>query len=104
MATSIKSIRTGSIDEYIAGFPKETQEILEEMRGTIRRQHLMLLRPSAMQFQLSLLKVTSFISLLIKIILGFIRHLPESEHLRKSYPFIKEQKGPSNFQLTGQFP
>jgi len=27
---------TGAIDEYIAGFPPETQEMLEEIRGIIR--------------------------------------------------------------------
>ena len=34
MKTS-KTVRT--IDEYIAGFPKDIQEILEKIRGTIRK-------------------------------------------------------------------
>ena len=33
----MKNIPAGSIDEYIAGFPKDIQQILEEMRATIRK-------------------------------------------------------------------
>ena len=37
MATAIKTTPARNIDEYIAGFPKDTQKILEEVRATIRR-------------------------------------------------------------------
>jgi uncharacterized protein YdhG (YjbR/CyaY superfamily) len=37
MATTIKTAPAKSIDEYIAGFPKDTQKKLEEVRTTIRR-------------------------------------------------------------------
>ena len=37
MATAIKTIPARNIDEYIAGFPKNIQNILEEMRATIRK-------------------------------------------------------------------
>lgn len=33
----MKSIQAGNIDEYIAGFPKDIQKILEEVRATIRK-------------------------------------------------------------------
>lgn len=36
MATAIKATPAKSIDEYIAGFPKEVQQILEKLRMTIR--------------------------------------------------------------------
>jgi uncharacterized protein YdhG (YjbR/CyaY superfamily) len=37
MAMTMKSIQAGSIDEYIAAFPKETQKLLEAVRATIRK-------------------------------------------------------------------
>jgi uncharacterized protein YdhG (YjbR/CyaY superfamily) len=37
MATAGKTIRAGSIDEYIAGFPKKIQELLEQLRVTIKK-------------------------------------------------------------------
>ena len=33
----MKSIQAGNIDEYIAGFPKDIQKILEDVRATIRK-------------------------------------------------------------------
>src|SRR6185295_13986724 len=33
----MKSIQAENIDEYIAGFPKDIQKILEEVRATIRK-------------------------------------------------------------------
>jgi uncharacterized protein YdhG (YjbR/CyaY superfamily) len=37
MATAMKAAQAANIDEYIAGFPKEVQDILEKLRATIRR-------------------------------------------------------------------
>ena len=37
MATTIKGIPVRNIDEYIAGFPKDIQELLEEIRVTIKK-------------------------------------------------------------------
>jgi uncharacterized protein YdhG (YjbR/CyaY superfamily) len=37
MAKTIKSIKAGNIDEYIAGFPKHIQEILEAIRAAIKK-------------------------------------------------------------------
>ena len=37
MPTSIKNNQVQNIDEYIAGFPKQVQEILEKLRNTIRK-------------------------------------------------------------------
>jgi uncharacterized protein YdhG (YjbR/CyaY superfamily) len=37
MATVGKTTQAGNMDEYIAGFPKHTQEILEKLRATIRK-------------------------------------------------------------------
>ena len=33
----MKTIKPKDIDEYIAGFPKETQKILEQIRATIKK-------------------------------------------------------------------
>lgn len=33
----MKSIQAGNIDEYIAGFPKDIQKTLEDVRATIRK-------------------------------------------------------------------
>jgi uncharacterized protein YdhG (YjbR/CyaY superfamily) len=33
----MKSVAAGNIDEYIAGFPAPIQQLLEEMRATIRK-------------------------------------------------------------------
>ena len=33
----MKNIQAGNIDEYIAGFPKDIQKILEDVRATIRK-------------------------------------------------------------------
>ena len=37
MAIAIKAAQAVSIDEYIAGFPKEVQDILEKLRVTISK-------------------------------------------------------------------
>ena len=37
MAKTMKTIPAGNMDEYIAGFPKDTQKILEEMRAAIKK-------------------------------------------------------------------
>lgn len=37
MAKTMKSIPAGNIDEYIAGFPKDIQRMLEEIRAAIRK-------------------------------------------------------------------
>ena len=37
MEISSKTTQAGNIDEYIAGFPEHTQEILEKLRDTIRK-------------------------------------------------------------------
>ncbi len=37
MVKTMKNIRTGNVDEYIAGFPKDIQNILEDIRATIRK-------------------------------------------------------------------
>lgn len=37
MAKTMKSIQAGSVDEYIAGFPKDVQKKLQEVRKTIRK-------------------------------------------------------------------
>jgi uncharacterized protein YdhG (YjbR/CyaY superfamily) len=37
MATAMKAAQAANIDEYIAGFPKEVQDILEKLRGTIKK-------------------------------------------------------------------
>jgi uncharacterized protein YdhG (YjbR/CyaY superfamily) len=37
MATAMKALQAVSIDEYIAGFPKDVQDILEKLRVTIRK-------------------------------------------------------------------
>jgi uncharacterized protein YdhG (YjbR/CyaY superfamily) len=37
MATTMKSIKAKNIDEYIAGFPEDIQQILEELRATIKK-------------------------------------------------------------------
>lgn len=37
MPTSIKNNQVQNINEYIAGFPKPVQEILEKLRATIRK-------------------------------------------------------------------
>ena len=34
---AMKSVAAGNIDEYIAGFPAPIQQLLEEMRATIRK-------------------------------------------------------------------
>jgi uncharacterized protein YdhG (YjbR/CyaY superfamily) len=36
MATTMKAAQAKNIDEYIEGFPKQVQEILEKLRVTIR--------------------------------------------------------------------
>ena len=37
MATAVKTNQVQTINEYIAGFPKQVQEILEKLRATIRK-------------------------------------------------------------------
>ena len=37
MATARKADRAANIDQYIAGFPKEIQDILEKLRARIRK-------------------------------------------------------------------
>lgn len=37
MAKTMKSMQSGSVDEYIAGFPKDVQKKLQEVRKTIRK-------------------------------------------------------------------
>jgi uncharacterized protein YdhG (YjbR/CyaY superfamily) len=37
MAKTMKSTPVGNMDEYIAGFPKEIQEMLQKVRVTIRK-------------------------------------------------------------------
>ena len=37
MEEASKTIQAGNIDEYIAGFPKHIQDILEKLRATIRK-------------------------------------------------------------------
>jgi uncharacterized protein YdhG (YjbR/CyaY superfamily) len=37
MEKTMKSTRAKNIDEYIAGFPKDIQKILKEIRATIRK-------------------------------------------------------------------
>lgn len=37
MATAMKAAQAANIDEYIAGFPKEVQDILEKLRATIKK-------------------------------------------------------------------
>jgi uncharacterized protein YdhG (YjbR/CyaY superfamily) len=37
MATTIKTVPAKSIDEYIAGFPKDIQKILKEVKTTIKK-------------------------------------------------------------------
>jgi uncharacterized protein YdhG (YjbR/CyaY superfamily) len=37
MATAMKAALAANIDEYIAGFPKEVQDILEKLRVTIKK-------------------------------------------------------------------
>jgi uncharacterized protein YdhG (YjbR/CyaY superfamily) len=37
MEESTKTTQAGNIDEYIAGFPKHIQDILEKLRATIRK-------------------------------------------------------------------
>jgi len=37
MATAMKAPQAVNIDEYISGFPKEVQDILEKIRMTIRK-------------------------------------------------------------------
>jgi uncharacterized protein YdhG (YjbR/CyaY superfamily) len=37
MAMTMKEMKAGSIDEYIAGFPKNVQKILQSVRATIRK-------------------------------------------------------------------
>jgi uncharacterized protein YdhG (YjbR/CyaY superfamily) len=36
MATAMKTVQAKNMDEYIAGFPKHVQEILENLRAAIR--------------------------------------------------------------------
>ena len=37
MAKSMKAVTAGSMDEYIAGFPKDIQKMLETVRTTIQK-------------------------------------------------------------------
>jgi uncharacterized protein YdhG (YjbR/CyaY superfamily) len=37
MAKTMKSIQPGSVDEYIAGFPKDVQQKLQAVRTTIKK-------------------------------------------------------------------
>ncbi|MEO5999531.1 MAG: DUF1801 domain-containing protein [Chitinophagaceae bacterium] len=37
MATTTKNVHVKDIDEYIAGFPKNVQKMLEDLRKTIRK-------------------------------------------------------------------
>lgn len=37
MATTGKTIQAGNMDKYIAGFPKQVQELLQKLRATIRK-------------------------------------------------------------------
>src|SRR5689334_19829733 len=37
MVRTMKTTQAGNIDEYIAGFPKDIQKMLEEVRATIRK-------------------------------------------------------------------
>ena len=37
MATAIKNVQAKNIDDYIAGFPANVQEILEKLRAAIRK-------------------------------------------------------------------
>lgn len=37
MATAMKAAQAANIDEYISGFPKEVQEILEKLRAAIKK-------------------------------------------------------------------
>lgn len=87
-----------SIDNYIAGFPEETQEILQQIRSTISNAASAQKRRSAMVFRRLLSMVIWFTLPVIITILVFIRHHRLLKHLKKNYQFIKTLKVQFNFQ------
>jgi len=80
------------INDYIAGFPKDVQAMLEELRLTIREA-----APAAEEtinygiptFTLkgNLVHFGAFANHM-----GFILRPPELKNLRRNYPYMREQK------------
>src|SRR5689334_6624524 len=90
------SVGFRSIDEYIATFPNEIQELLEALRATIRASAPDAEERISYQFPNSFLKAIWFILLRSRSILDFIRHQVGLRHSRMNYQGIKAQKALSN--------
>jgi uncharacterized protein YdhG (YjbR/CyaY superfamily) len=93
MATTGKTIQAGNMDKYIAGFPKQVQELLQKLRATIRKAAPEAEETINYAIPTFILKGNSSILLLSKIISDSIRHHQELKHSRKNYSFMKEQGG-----------
>lgn len=81
-----------TIDEYIAGFPQDIQEILEKIRATIREA-----APDAeetISYQIPTFALKGYLVHFApsKSISGLILRPQESRHSEKSYRLIKARK------------
>lgn len=101
----MKTTKPNNIDEYIAAFPKDIREILEQVHATIKEaapgaeETIKYEMPTFMlKGNLVHFKVTLFTLQHSKIISVFTRCLQEIKHLKKNFLFTKQGKGRFNFQ------
>ncbi len=92
-----------NIDEYIAGFPKNIQIILEQLRTTIRKA-----APGAeevISYQMPAFKLSEMLVYFAgyKNHIGFYPTLQQLKRLKKNYLNIKVQKVRFNSRSTNHF-
>lgn len=89
-----------TIDAYIADFPKDVQEVLEQVRETIKEaapgveEKISYAIPA-----FALNKLTSFILQAIKTMSACILHQQEMYYLKKTLQDIKQEKDQFSFLL-----
>lgn len=97
-------IKPGNLDEYIATFPKEVQEILQHVRTTVKEaapgaQETIKYNMPTFTLNGNLVHFAAF-----KNHIGFTHLLSGWKNLKKNYPFTNKEKAPYNFLLTNQCP
>jgi len=91
-------IKPINFEEYISGFPGHVQEMLVELRGTIKKAALEATEVISYGMPGYKLNGSWFGLEGIQSTLGFIPWHPESRHFKKNFLYIKMQKGQFNFR------
>ncbi len=98
----MKASKPNDIDDYIAGFPKDTQKILEQIRATIKKA-----APDADETIKYAMPTFTLNGNLVyfaasKIILAFILRRQEMKFLKKNFLVTKAEKVRFNFRYPNR--